>query len=98
MGNPVRDPHGDPIPTEDLTMPSDDTRPLASLRTGEAGAIKRVNGADPAFLRHLQGLGLVPGAQVCVRGYSEFDGNLTLEVNGHTAFVVGPAITNQIFV
>jgi DtxR family Mn-dependent transcriptional regulator len=98
MGHPVRDPHGDPIPTEDLTMPSDDTRPLASLRTGEAGTVKRVNGADPAFLRHLQGLGLVPGAQVCVRGYSEFDGNLTLEVNGHTAFVVGPAITNQIFV
>ncbi len=98
MGHPVRDPHGDPIPTEDLTMPSDDTRPLASLRMGEAGTIKRVNGADPAFLRHLHGLGLVPGAQVCVREYSEFDGNLTLEVNGHTAFVVGPAITNQIFV
>jgi DtxR family Mn-dependent transcriptional regulator len=98
MGHPVRDPHGDPIPTEDLTMPAEDTRPLATLRTGEAGTVKRVNGADPAFLRHLQGLGLVPGAQVCVRGYSEFDGNLTLEVNGHTAFVVGPAITNQIFV
>ncbi|MBI5295291.1 MAG: metal-dependent transcriptional regulator [Chloroflexi bacterium] len=98
MGHPVRDPHGDPIPTEDLTMPAEDTRPLATLRTGEAGTVKRVNGADPAFLRHLQGLGLVPGAQVCVREYSEFDGNLTLEVNGHTAFVVGPAITNQIFV
>ncbi len=98
MGHPVRDPHGDPIPTEDLTMPAEDTRPLATLRTGEAGTVKRVNGADPAFLRHLQGLGLVPGAQICVRGYSEFDGNLTLEVNGHAAFVVGPAITNQIFV
>jgi DtxR family transcriptional regulator, Mn-dependent transcriptional regulator len=98
MGNPVRDPHGDLIPSADLTMPSEDARPLISLRTGEAGTVKRVNGADPAFLRHLQGLGLVPGAQVHVREYSEFDGNLTLEVNGQPAFVVGPAITKQIFV
>ncbi|MFZ5878540.1 MAG: metal-dependent transcriptional regulator [Chloroflexota bacterium] len=98
LGHPDRDPHGDLIPTEDLTMPSEDTRPLSALRTGEAGTVKRVNGADPAFLRHLQGLGLVPGAQVSVQNHSEFDGNLTLEVNGHTAFVVGPAITNQIFV
>lgn len=97
MGHPVRDPHGDPIPTEDLTMPSDDTRPLASLRMGEAGTIKRVNGADPAFLRHLQGLGLVPGAQVCVQHHSEFDGNLTVQVSGGTSQVLGVPITNKIF-
>lgn len=98
MGHPSRDPHGDPIPSADLTMPSDDTRPLSSLRMGEAGTVKRVNAANPAFLRHLQGLGLVPGAQVRVREHSEFDGNLAIEVNGQPAFVVGPAITNQIFV
>lgn len=98
MGNPLRDPHGDPIPTADLTMPTEDTRPLASLRTGEAGTVKRVADYDPALLRHLKRLGLVPGAQVCVRGYSEFDGNLSLEINGQTASVLGPSITNQIFV
>ena len=98
LGNPARDPHGDLIPTADLTMPSDDTRPLASLRTGEAGTVKRVHGADPAFLRHLQGLGLVPGAQVYVQAYSEFDGNLTLQVDSQPAFVVGLAITKQVFV
>lgn len=98
LGNPLRDPHGDLIPTADLTMPSDDTRPLASLRTGEVGTVKRVHGADPAFLRHLQGLGLVPGAQVHVQAYSEFDGNLTLQVDSHPACVVGLAITKQVFV
>ena len=98
MGNPVRDPHGDPIPTADLTMPAEHTRPLASLRTGETATVKRVVDYDPAFLRHLQTLGLVPGAEVRVREYSEFDGNLTLEINGQTASVVGPAITRQIFI
>jgi len=98
LGNPARDPHGDLIPTADLTMPSDDTHPLASLRTGEAGIVKRVHGADPAFLRHLQGLGLIPGAQVHVIGYSEFDGNLTLQIDSQPAFVVGLAITQRVFV
>lgn len=98
LGNPARDPHGDLIPTADLTMPSDDTRPLASLRMGEAGTVKRVHGADPAFLRHLQGLGLIPGAQVHVIGYSEFDGNLTLQIDSRPAFVAGLAITQRVFV
>ena len=96
LGNPARDPHGDLIPTADLTMPSDDTRPLASLRTGETGTVKRVHGADPAFLRHLQGLGLIPGAQVGVIGYSEFDGNLTVQISGSGPQVLGLAVTNKI--
>lgn len=96
LGNPARDPHGDLIPTADLTMPSDDTRPLASLRTGEAGTVKRVHGADPAFLRHLHELGLIPGAQVGVIGYSEFDGNLTVQISGSGPQVLGLAVTNKI--
>ena len=99
MGNPVRDPHGDPIPTVDLTMPAENTRPLASLRTGEAGTVKRVNGEDPAFLRYLQTLGLVPGAEVEAVAYSPFDQNTSLRVDGSEQLViVGAAITSQIFV
>ena len=98
LGNPTRDPHGDPIPASDLSMPVEHSLPLASLRKGQSGVIRRVNGQHPAFLRHLQDLGLVPGAQVTVQSYSEFDSNLTLEIDGRAACVVGPAITQQVFV
>jgi DtxR family transcriptional regulator, Mn-dependent transcriptional regulator len=99
LGNPSRDPHGDLIPTEDLTMPAEETRPLASLRTNESATIKRVSDKDPALLRYLEEIGVVPEVKVTVKNFSEFDGNLTLQVEGQRSKVVlGTTITNQIFV
>ena len=43
LGHPVRDPHGEPIPTADLKMPVDDSAPLSSLRPNQSGTIQRVN-------------------------------------------------------
>src|SRR6476660_3218377 len=42
MGHPLRDPHGELIPTEDLKMPLDDSAPLSSLRPNQTGTIQRV--------------------------------------------------------
>jgi len=97
LGNPSRDPHGDLIPTAELIMPDEDSTPLSTLQPGESGTVTRVGDKDPAFLRHLQTLGLVPGAPVRALEYSEFDGNLTLEVESRE-IVVGPAITSRIFI
>ncbi|MGC8857071.1 MAG: metal-dependent transcriptional regulator [Anaerolineae bacterium] len=99
LGHPLRDPHGDPIPTADLTMPADSSRPLASLRDAATATVKRVSNANPVLLRYLSEIGLVPESRLRVLHYSEFDGNLTIQVEGQTAPVVlGLAITSQIFV
>jgi DtxR family Mn-dependent transcriptional regulator len=98
LGYPERDPHGDPIPDADLVMPSDETRPLASLRQAQKAVVLRVNDEDPALLRHLDELGLVPGAQLEIMTYSLFDNNLTISVVGRPSTVVGLAITSKIFV
>jgi DtxR family Mn-dependent transcriptional regulator len=98
LGHPERDPHGDPIPDANLVMPSDETRPLASLRPTQRAVILRVNDEDPALLRHLNELGLVPGAQLEITAYSSFDNNLTVTVSGHPPTVLGLAITSKIFV
>jgi len=97
LGDPDRDPHGDPIPSADLTMPADDTRPLSSLRPGEEGVVQRVNGEDRGFLRHLEDMGLVPGSEVSVQDFSEYDGNLTLRI-GKRVRVVGVPVTSRVFV
>jgi Fe2+ transport system protein FeoA len=49
-------------------------------------------------LRHLEELGLMPGAQIEVTSHSPFDNNLSVSVGGHPVFVVGLAITSKIFV
>jgi DtxR family transcriptional regulator, Mn-dependent transcriptional regulator len=98
LGNPIRDPHGEPIPTSDLKMPVDSSVTLNNLRPEQQARISRVNAEDPRFLRHAKGLGLVPGAKIKVISYSEYDQNLSVEINQQKAIVLGNPITNRIYV
>jgi DtxR family Mn-dependent transcriptional regulator len=99
LGNPARDPHGELIPTRELTMPADRSQPLASLRADDAARVVRVSGEDPALLRYLGQIGLVPDARFYVKDYSVFDGNLTLQIDGQASTIVlGTPVTSQVFV
>lgn len=97
LGHPLRDPHGELIPTADLTMPTENSTPLSSLRSGQSGSLKCVKAADTDLLRHLEGLGLIPGAEIEVTDYSPFDHNLTVKVGKKTT-VLGLNITSRIFI
>jgi DtxR family Mn-dependent transcriptional regulator len=97
MGHPLRDPHGELIPTADLKMPLEDSTPLSALRPNQKGRVQCVKAADTDLLRHLEGLGLIPGAEIEVREYSQFDHNLTVKVGRKTA-VLGLNITSKIYI
>ena len=97
LGDPSRDPHGDLIPTVELNMPASSDQPLSSLRPSQNAIIRRVT-ARPALLRHVESLGLVPGAHLVVRAWSEFDHNLTIQAENQTPVVLGFAVTSQVFV
>jgi len=98
LGHPLRDPHGAPIPSEDLVMPPTEDVPLSSLRGGEKAIVRRVRCEEAPLLRHLESLGLVPGAELDVLEVSPFDANLMVQVAGQNPAVIGPAISSQIFV
>lgn len=97
MGHPIRDPHGELIPTADLKMPIDDSTPLSALRPNQTATIKRVKAAGTDLLRHLEELGLIPGARIEVKDYSPYDHNLTIKV-GRKNTVLGLNVTNKIFI
>jgi DtxR family Mn-dependent transcriptional regulator len=97
MGHPLRDPHGELIPTADLKMPLDDLAPLSSLRPNQSATIQRIKAPDPELLRYLEGLGLIPGTQIEIKGHSPFDHNLTIKA-GRKLIVLGLNITSKIFV
>jgi len=99
LGYPIKDPHGEPIPTTDLTMPADQAVPLSSLRLPQQVRIVRVRAEDPAMLRHLDQLGLVPGADMEILSISPFDHNLQLRLGEDAStLVVGPAVASCIFI
>jgi DtxR family Mn-dependent transcriptional regulator len=99
LGHPDFDPHGDPIPGKDFSIPHTSSTPLGDLRAGQVAEIKRVRDTNSELLRHLNDLGVIPGTQVTIMEYSEFDGNSHLQITGKSDIVVlGPKVTNQIFV
>jgi DtxR family transcriptional regulator, Mn-dependent transcriptional regulator len=97
MGHPSRDPHGELIPTADLKMPLDASTPLSALRPSQTGIVQSIKSPETNLLRHLEGLGLIPGAQIEVLEYSPFDHNLTIKV-GRKSSVLGFNITSRILI
>lgn len=99
LGEPTRDPHGDPIPDRELQLPELTDAPLSRIAPGRAAVIRRVDDSDPAFLRHVAALGLVPGASLQVVASSAFDRVLSVRVGDRSEpLVVGPAISDLVFV
>jgi DtxR family transcriptional regulator, Mn-dependent transcriptional regulator len=97
LGHPTTDPHGDPIPAADLTVTEGSRARLADLPAGAAATVARVADQEPAKLRYLAELGLVPGASVAVLGRAPFDGPLRLRV-GEAEQTVGHDLARGIFV
>lgn len=98
LGNPLRDPHGELIPSAELVMPADFSRPLSTLRPHEKAMIIQVRANDPALLRYLEGIGIAPGARVEALEYSPFDQTLELQIAEREPKTLGFDITSQIFV
>ena len=82
LGNPTIDPHGDPIPSPELTLERDDSRRLYDLEPGGAGTFVRVSDADPEMLRFLAERGIVPGTRLRLVERQPFDGPVTVKLNG----------------
>jgi DtxR family transcriptional regulator, Mn-dependent transcriptional regulator len=82
LGHPTIDPHGDPIPSPELTLTRDDSRRLYDLEPGDAGTFVRVSDADPEMLRFLAERGIVPGMKLRLVERQPFDGPLTVKLHG----------------
>ena len=80
LGNPTRDPHGDPIPTRDLMIEETVTESLQALPTGTRGTFARVSDSDPAMLRYLAERGIAPGAELEVIDRQPFGGPLFVQI------------------
>ena len=82
LGNPTRDPHGDPIPTASGEIDETPTRSLGDLSPGERGRFARVSDSNPEMLRYLSDRGIGPGDELECVGREPFGGPLTVRANG----------------
>jgi len=64
IGNPVFDPHGDPIPSSSGDLPTKSGKPLTDLKFGEFASITHIEDEPDAIYQQLVAEGLYPGMQV----------------------------------
>jgi DtxR family transcriptional regulator, Mn-dependent transcriptional regulator len=76
LGDPTHDPHGDPIPTRELTIEEGPSLSLNTLTAGDSGRFTRISDSDPEMLRFLADRGIAPGDDFEVIDKQPFDGPL----------------------
>lgn len=87
LGNPSRDPHGDPIPGPDGAMPVDEDVALTAAHIGGTLIVRRVGSRDQAVLVYLQKLGIIPGVALFVADIEPGGAVLHLKREGQTVSV-----------
>jgi DtxR family Mn-dependent transcriptional regulator len=82
LGHPTIDPHGDPIPAPDGTMPDRSLMRLVDLPLGGEGIVSRLLDQNPENLRYLESKGLVLGARIKIIKREPYDGLTHIRVEG----------------
>ncbi len=87
LGFPKADPHGDPIPAADLTLPPILQRPLVDCQQGEKFRLSRVLDQSPEFLRFLTESGLTLGTSGVIAANRREAGVVQIQVDGTVASI-----------
>ncbi len=88
LGHPRVDPHGDPIPEPDGSLPEFVHVPLSEVPPGATVTICRADTADAGRLRFIASSALMPGTRVTVLDRQPFNGPIRLRV-GEDERVIG---------
>ncbi len=97
LGHPTRDPHGDPIPQPDGSVPSP---PAVNLAEAPAGTwtVARLADSDPDLLRYLGESGLVLDARVDVGERPPYSEGVSLRVEDAEAVLLGSEAAAAVWV
>jgi DtxR family Mn-dependent transcriptional regulator len=89
LGHPTHDPHGDPIPTPELTIEERATLRMQDLDVGDRGVFVRISDSDPEMLRYLGDRGIAPGDPFEVVEKQPFAGPVFVRFGGGTHVLGG---------
>ena len=95
LGNPVFDPHGDPIPSPEGEIPDHKGKVLTHLEEGEIGHIIHIEDEPKSIYQQLTVMGLYPGMQVYVTDVT--GDKITFAADGNE-FTLTPLFASQITV
>ena len=98
LGRPEVDPHGDPIPDPDGTLPVQEYDTLLTCALGTPVTIARVSDQDPAFLHFAEAHELRPGDVVQVEDRSEEGDSVQLRGRDDREVTIGARAASKVLV
>lgn len=87
LGHPEFDPHGDPIPDENLQIKKIEKRLLSELQINQKGICVGVEESDNDFLQYLDKCQIGIGTILSVEEKENFDGSMRIIVGGNAHFI-----------
>jgi DtxR family Mn-dependent transcriptional regulator len=97
LGDPEIDPHGDPIPTLEGTLPVRELPVLADLPIDDHGTVRQITDQTPEVLRYLSELGLTPGAQFTLVQRSPLGDTVSIRV-GDEIYTISTQVARTVLV
>jgi DtxR family Mn-dependent transcriptional regulator len=98
LGDPVADPHGDPIPNRLLEVDDRAQPTIAELKPGERARVVRVSDAEPQMLRYLTEQGIGIGDELELIERQPFDGPCLVRLRDRTERNLGIRLAHAIHV
>ncbi len=98
LGNPLFDPHGDPIPDSNGKIPKLVQQPLTVLPVNKTSIVSAVTNQSVQMLEMLKHYSITIGTSLKVIKKFEFDGSLEIKVQRQPVCIISEAIAKNIFV
>lgn len=98
LGRPTYDPHGDPIPTPEGTMPAHHHESLLTCPMATPLRVTRITDQDPAFLRFVERNDLKPGQVVEVDSRDTAADAVRLIARNGVAITIGTRAASKLLV
>ena len=94
LKRPAIDPHGDPIPQADGTLPDQWHCSLSESKVGQPLSVARMNDQDADFLQFAEKHGLMIGAKIKIVEHNKLADSLTIETTNNTVVLGLSAAAN----
>ncbi len=97
LGEPKFDPHGEPIPTKQGTIPEINAISLTVVKPGSKVKIRWIKNDKPELLKYLEEIGIQPNTEVFIDEIDSFGGTVAININ-ETQKWIGVEVAQDIFV
>lgn len=98
LGRPTHDPHGDPIPSAEGTIPARHLENLLTCPIATPLRVTRITDQDPSFLRFIEGYGLKPGASIEVEARDDAADSVRLGGTNRRPVTIGTRAASKLLV